>query len=211
MRVSTPTALRAGLVGCHACALVSRLPDAPAHKMLCPRCGATLHPRHPKSVAQTWALLIAACILYIPANLLPIMRTSALGATQSDTIMSGVIYFIKSGSWPLALVIFVASIVVPVAKLIVLVVLLVSVQRRSHWRPRDRMRLFRAIELIGPWSMVDVFVVTILVALVQLGGVATIEPGAGAVAFAAVVVLTMIAAETFDSRLIWDGAEAPHG
>ena len=205
------SALRAGLVGCHACDQVSRLPDSHANRMSCPRCGATLHARHPKSVAQTWALLIAACLLYIPANLLPVMRTTSLGATQSDTIMSGVIYFIKSGSWPLALIIFVASVVVPVAKLVVIAVLLVSVQRRSRWRPRDRMRLFRVVELIGPWSMVDVFVVTILVALVQLGGLATIEPGAGALAFAAVVVLTMFGAETFDSRLIWDGAEEPHG
>jgi paraquat-inducible protein A len=173
----------------------------------CPRCGETLHWRKPDSISRTLALLIAAIILYIPANLLPVTVTSSLGHSQSDTIMSGVIYFVKSGSWPIALVIFVASICVPMLKLVILCYLVISVKRGSKWRPKERTLLYRITEIIGRWSMVDVFVVTILVALVRLGALATIEAGLGAVFFASVVVLTMLAAMSFDSRLIWDHME----
>jgi paraquat-inducible protein A len=133
--------------------------------------------------------------------------TSALGTTQADTIMSGVIYFIHSGSWEIAAVIFIASVFVPLLKLLILIILLISVQLRSHWRPKDRTMLYRLTEMVGRWSMLDVYVVTILVALVKLGAVATIEAGPAAVYFAAVVVITMIAAESFDPRLIWDALE----
>jgi paraquat-inducible protein A len=173
----------------------------------CPRCGAALHPRKPNSIARTWALVIAALIFYVPANVLPITKVTSLGATQSDTIMSGVIYFIHSGMWPIALVIFVASVFVPVLKLLILLFLVISVQRRSQWRPKDRTRLYRITEAIGRWSMTDIFVVTILVALVHLGALANIEAQAGAVFFAAVVVITMLAAMSFDPRLIWDVKE----
>lgn len=192
-----------GLTGCHTCGLVLRLPPAGEHAH-CPRCGSAVHARKPSSVSTTWAFLIAAAIMYLPANLLPVTTVVSFGATQSDTIMSGVIYFLLHGDWPLALIIFVASVLVPLLKMISLVYLLVAVQRKSHWRKQQRTRLYRLTELVGRWSMVDVFVVALLVALVQVGALATIEPGAGAIAFASVVVLTMMAAMSFDPRLIWD-------
>ena len=193
------------LVGCHACDQVCRL--GRGHAARCPRCGAALHKRKPHSLARTWALVIAACILYIPANLLPVMTVTSFGTGEPDTILSGVKVLIGAGMWPVALLVFFASITVPVLKIICLIYLLVTVQRRSHWRPRDRTRLYRMVELVGRWSMVDVFMISILVALVNLGTIATIVPGPGANAFAAVVILTMIAAMTFDPRLIWDAQE----
>jgi len=168
-----------------------------------------LHRRKPNSVSRTWALVIAAFVFYLPANLLPMTHTTSLGHVQSDTIMSGVIYFVQSGSWPVALVIFVASVFVPLLKLLILTLLLISVQRRSNWRPVDRTRLYRLTEAVGRWSMVDVYVVTILVALVNLGALANITPGPAAIYFAAVVVITMFAAMAFDPRLIWDVMENP--
>ena len=202
------TARRAGLIGCHDCELLVRTDAAGAgHHGRCPRCGAALHARKPNSIARAWAFLLAAAVMYVPANVLPMTVTTALGAAQSDTIMSGVIYFIHSGSWEIAAVIFIASVFVPMAKLAILVFLLVSVQLRCRWRPRDRTVLYRMTELVGRWSMVDVYVVTILVALVKLGAVASIEAGPAAVFFAIVVVLTMLAAESFDPRLIWDVIE----
>jgi len=205
------TAKQLGLVGCHDCHLLSRFPEqAPGQEASCPRCGAALHQRKPNSIARTWALLIAAAILYIPANLLPMTITSSLGHAQGDTIMSGVIYFVQSGSWEIALVIFVASIFVPLAKLAILSCLLVSVQRKSTWRPKDRTRLYRITEAIGRWSMTDIYVVTILVALVKLGFFVDIDAGPAVVYFASVVVITIIAAENFDPRLIWDPLEEKH-
>ncbi len=153
---------------------------------------------------------MAAFIFYIPANVLPITLTTSLGKTQSDTIMSGVIYFITTGSWPIALVIFIASIVVPLAKLLILTFLLISLQRKSQWRPHDRTRLYRITEAVGRWSMLDIYVITILVALVKLGALASIEAGPAAVFFAAMVVITIFAAMSFDPRLIWDSMEKNH-
>jgi paraquat-inducible protein A len=199
-----PTARRLGLVACHRCHLVCRQAEGAAD---CPRCGAPLHSRKPNSITRTWALVLAAMVFYIPANVLPVTITTSLGAVQSDTIMSGVIYFIHSGSWEIALVIFIASIFVPLLKLLILSFLLLSVQRHWQWRPVDRTRLYRLTEAIGRWSMLDIYVVTILVALVHLGALANIEAGLGAPFFAAVVVVTMLAAESFDPRLIWDGME----
>ena len=196
------TARSLGLVRCHDCSLL-----AAAHLETCPRCGARLHLRKPDSLGRTTALVLAALVLYLPANLLPITVTTAIGTRQADTILSGVIYFMQTGSWEIASVIFIASVFVPFAKLIILVLLLVSVRFRWRWRPRDRTVLYRLTELVGRWSMVDIYVVTILVALVRLGAVATIEAGPAAVYFAAVVVLTMFAAESFDPRLIWDALE----
>jgi paraquat-inducible protein A len=166
-----------------------------------------LHSRKPNSIARTWALVIAAFIFYIPANVLPITNVISFGKAQADTIMSGVIYFVKSGSWPIALVIFVASVFVPLLKLFLLSFLLISVQRKSQWRPKDRTRLYRITEAIGRWSMTDIYVVTILVALVRLGSLATIEAGPGAIFFAGVVIITIFAAMSFDPRLIWDAQE----
>lgn len=192
-----------GLLSCHVCGLLSR----GAHTgggLHCPRCSAALHFRKPNSVARSWAFLIAAYILYIPANVLPIMETSSLFGSQDDTIMSGIIYLWHSGSWDLALVVFIASIMVPLLKLIAMTVLLISVQRRSTWQPLQRTRLYRIVELVGRWSMLDIYVVAILAALVQIGALATISAGPAALAFGAVVVLTMFAAMEFDPRLIWD-------
>ncbi len=199
------------LAGCHECHLTMRLPSG-GHQVLalCPRCGAEVHHRKPNSLARTWALLVAAFIFYFPAMLFPVMTVISLGKAQSDTIMSGVIYLLHHGMWPLALVVFVASVVVPLAKMVAILYLLISVQRRSSWRPEDRTRLYRITEAMGRWSMVDIYVVTILVALVSLGNLATIEAGLGAVFFGAVVVLTMLSAEAFDPRLIWDNAEVEH-
>jgi paraquat-inducible protein A len=205
---SSLTALNASLVSCHSCHLLCKaaLLIKGAHAV-CPRCGATLHSRKPNSIARTWALVIAAFIFYIPANVLPITRVISFGKAQSDTIMSGVIYFVKSGSWPIALVIFVASVFVPLLKLILLIYLLISVQLKSQWRPRDRTRLYRITEAVGRWSMVDIYVVTLLVALVKLGALATIQAGPGAIFFAGVVIITIFAAMSFDPRLIWDTQE----
>jgi paraquat-inducible protein A len=202
------TAARAGLFNCHCCGLLVRRPPMNGRTIVrCPRCGARLHMRKPSSLAHTWALVAAALIFYIPANLLPVTITTYLGSTKADTIMSGVAFFVQTGSWGIALIIFTASIVVPIAKLIVLSGLMLSVQWRSCWRPRERTRIYRVTELVGRWSMLDVFVVTVLVALVRLGYLTTIEAGSGVIYFAAVVVLTMIAAMTFDPRLIWDAME----
>lgn len=200
------TAAAAGLCACHVCGLLAR-PAAAAHEMLCPRCGARVHSRKPASIERTWALLIAACILFVPANLLPVMESGSLFGSQADTIISGVVYLWHSGSWLLAALVFFASIVVPLAKLFALMFLLVSIQRRWAWQPRRRARLYRFLEFIGRWSMLDIYVVTLLAALVQLQSLATIHAGPGAVAFGAQVVLTMLAAMAFDPRLIWDSVK----
>lgn len=205
------TARQAGLVLCHDCHLLVTWPRlAPSQVALCPRCRARLRQRKPNSIARCWALLLAAYCLYMPANVLPITVTTSLGQIQADTIMSGVIYFIKTGSYMIALVIFVASLFIPLMKLLILTYLLLSVQIKSIWRPRDRTRLYRMTEAVGRWSMVDIYVVTILVALVKLGALANIDVGPAAVYFAAVVVITMFAAESFDPRLIWDTLEETH-
>ena len=202
------TARNASQIACHSCHLLCRINFSQiGESLICPRCGATMHRRKPNSLKRTWALVLAAFIFYIPANLLPITVVTSLGKAQADTIMSGVIYFIRTGMWPIALVIFVASVLVPMLKLIILTYLLISVQRNSTWRPKDRTRLYRITEAVGRWSMVDIFVVTILVALVNLGSLATIQAGPGAGFFAAVVVITMFAAMSFDPRLIWDAQE----
>ena len=207
---SSASAARLGLLGCHVCGLVSRAVHG-GHEQRCSRCRAQLHFRKPASVSRAWALLIAAMILYVPANLLPMMKTSSLFGSQSDTIMSGVVYFWTSGSWYLALIIFFASITVPLLKMLALVLLLVSVQRRSRWQQEQRARLYRLVEFVGRWSMLDIYVVAVIVALVQLKALATIEPGPGAIAFGGVVVLTMFAAMAFDPRLIWDSVEQENG
>jgi paraquat-inducible protein A len=159
---------------------------------------------------RTWALVIAAMVFYLPANLLPMTITSAVGTVQADTIMSGVIYFMQHGSWEIALVIFTASVFVPFLKFIILIYLLLAVQFKLVKQPKDLTRLYRFTEAIGRWSMLDIYVVTILVALVKLGFLADIEAGPAALYFALVVVTTMVAAESFDPRLIWDVVEEKH-
>jgi len=206
MRQPLSTALNSGLVGCGVCHLLVPVPDS-GLRACCPRCGATLHIRKPNSLHRTWALVIAALIFYIPANVLPITIVTSLGKAQADTIMSGVIYFLHEGAWYIAAVIFVASVFVPLMKLIILIYLLISVQNGSTTRLKDRTQLYRITEAVGRWSMVDIFVVTILVALVNLGALATLQAGPAAPFFAMVVVVTMFAAMSFDPRLIWDAKE----
>ncbi len=205
------TARNASQISCHSCHLLCRIDYSKiGESLVCPRCGSTMHQRKPNSLKRTWALVLAAFIFYIPANLLPITVVISLGKAQKDTIMSGVIYFIHTGMWPIALIIFLASVFIPLLKLLVIIFLLISVQRKTSWRCLDRTRLYRIVEIIGRWSMVDIFVVTILVALVHLGGLATIHAGPGALFFGAVVVITIFAAMSFDPRLIWDTEEVRH-
>jgi paraquat-inducible protein A len=208
MSAPAATAMAAGLLSCGTCDLLARpvRTDRPGH---CPRCGEALEFRRAHSIQYTWALVIAATICYIPANLLPVLTTNTLEHSESDTIMGGVVFLYTSGSWPLALIVLVASVMVPLGKLVALAYLLITVQRGVRGGDRERTRLFRMVRFIGRWSMLDVFVDTFTVALVQLSPLMSVEPGAGVVFFAAVVVLTMIAAETFDPRLIWDSGAQP--
>lgn len=195
------TASEADIVECPQCAAVH--PRSMAGEA-CTRCGAALHLRKPQSLERTWAFLLAALMLYIPANLLPIMTTGTLVSKQTNTIMSGVIYLWLDHSYFVAAVVFIASIVVPVFKLVVLLILVITTQRRSTWRPYERTRLYYMVEVVGRWSMVDIFVVALLASLVQLNALASVTPEPGAIAFGAVVVFTMFASLSFDPRLIWD-------
>jgi paraquat-inducible protein A len=197
------SASEAGLVSCATCQLLSRPAHAesPGH---CPRCGAVLVRRRAHSIEYTWALVIAAAICYIPANVLPVLTTTALGSVESDTIMGGVIFLYVSGSWPLSLIVFVASVMIPLGKLIALAYLLITVQRGSVENSHQRTRIYFLVEFVGRWSMLDVFVDAFIVALIQLKPLMSVEPGLGVVFFMAVVVLTMVAAQSFDPRLIWD-------
>jgi paraquat-inducible protein A len=188
-------------LNCHTCGLLS---EELQHAQDCPRCTTPLHHRKHNSVESTWALLLAAAVLIIPANVYPVMTVIRFGQGEPNTILSGVLHLIESGMWGLALIVFVASIVVPVMKLIVLSFLLLSVQKKSVWRPKDRTVLYRITEVVGAWSMVDIFLIGLLSALVSLDALSTIRPGIGAVYFAGVVVVTMFAAHKFDPRLIWD-------
>lgn len=203
MTTASLTAAHRGLAVCATCGLLSR-PASPAVPGHCPRCGAALHRRHPDSIQRTWALTIAAAICYLPANALPVMVTTALGGATPDTIMGGVVFLFTSGSWPLGLIVLIASVMIPLGKLLALAWLLITVQRRALGNERARMRMIRLVRLIGRWSMLDVFVDTFTVALVQLQPLMSVQPGPGVVFFAAVVVLTMLAAESFDPRLLWD-------
>ncbi|MEN6464398.1 MAG: paraquat-inducible protein A [Syntrophaceae bacterium] len=209
-RSGTPTGIRLGLVTCESCGLLSRPADIEAPGQ-CPRCGAELEIRRRDTIQRTWALLIAALICYIPANLLPVMVTTTLVYKEDDTIMSGVVLLYKTGSWHLALIVLIASVIIPLAKIFALSHLLVTVQRRSIKDQQERLRLYRLVEFVGRWSMLDVFVVTFTVALIQMQPLMSIKPGAGVLFFAAVVVLTMIAAGTFEPRLIWDSGNEAQG
>jgi paraquat-inducible protein A len=206
MNPSPRTAARAGLVLCEVCGLLCRpaTADEPGY---CPRCNKELTFRRHNVIQRTWALILAAAICYLPANILPVMTTSALGSVEEDTIIAGVILLYTTGSWHLALIVLIASVMIPLAKLIALGYLLITVQRGSIGNNRDRARLYRLVEFIGRWSMLDVFVDTFTVALIQLQPLMAVLPGPGVLFFAAVVVLTMLAAESFDPRLIWDSSK----
>lgn len=200
-------AIDAGILICTECHELNHQ-EASASSQTCTRCGAMVHARRPNSLARTWALLITAAILYIPANVLPIMTVSTLGQGSPDTIMSGVITLMQHGMLPIAAVVFIASILVPTFKLVGIALLLYSVQRHQPLSARQRIVMYRFIEFIGRWSMLDIFVIAILVAVVNFGRIASVEANLGAVAFASVVILTMLAAVTFDPRLIWDNTES---
>jgi paraquat-inducible protein A len=193
----------AGAVGCETCGLVSR---PTALNPRCPRCHSALHARRPNSIQRTWALVIAGAILYVPANYYPVLSIVQLGAGQPSTILGGVEELITDRDYPLAALVFFASIAVPLLKLVGLSLMLIATQTGHAGWLRDRTRLYHVVRFIGRWSMIDIFMESLLGALVVFGAVITIEPGMGALAFCAVVVLTMFAAETFEPRLMWDAA-----
>jgi paraquat-inducible protein A len=203
-----PTAMAQGLQSCEGCGLLSR-PAPEAHEGRCPRCDEKLEFRKPASLERTLAYLIAAAICYIPANVLPVMKTITSGGSESDTIMQGVVLLWSPTGWPLSLIVLFASIMIPSAKILALLYLVISVKRGSIKNNSQRVRMYRLVEIVGRWSMVDVFVDTFTVSLIQLQPLMSVEPGPGLLFFAAVVVLTMLAVESFDPRLIWDSANAP--
>ncbi|MCK5725399.1 MAG: paraquat-inducible protein A [Thiotrichaceae bacterium] len=199
-----------GLVSCLHCEQISQLPnDYHGEKVCCPRCQARLHSRIPNSLDKTTAFILTAALMYVPANIFPIMNIVYLGEAKSDTIIGGVLHLLEGGMWPMALIVFVASILVPVLKLIVMSILIISVHLKAHWRPAGRTHLFLITEFMGRWSMVDIFVLAILIALVQFGNLASVDAGLGAFSYAVVVIFTILAARSFDPRLIWDVIEEP--
>ena len=188
-------------LGCECCGLVSALEgDGPVP---CPRCGHALRWRKPMSVQRTWGWLIAAAVAYVPANLLPIMRTTQAFRHTEHTLLGGIAELWHDGAWGLALIVFIASIAVPLLKIGALALLAWSVQHAPTWRRLERARIYGLVEAVGHWSMLDVYVVVLLAGMVRFAAVASAEAGPGLLAFAAVVVLTMLAAHSFDARLIW--------
>jgi len=197
------SAMQQGLQSCGVCGLLSR-PAPGEEEGRCPRCDEELTFRKHASYQRTWAFLIGAAVCYIPANILPVLTTTTAAGADSDTILQGVVLLWSPTGWPLSIIVLVASIMIPSAKIIALAYLLISAQRGSVKNSEQRVRLYRMVEFIGRWSMVDVFVDTFTAALIQLQPLMSVEPGPGLVFFAAVVVLTMLAVESFDPRLIWD-------
>ena len=210
MPAAVPTAVSRGLLGCECCGMVSEVahPVYAAGAPRCPRCGFALHARKPQSLQRTCAYLLAAAVLYLPANTLPIMATaSAIAGRESHTILGGIIELWHTGSWDLALIVFIASIAVPILKIGALTLLALTARRESRWRQVERAKLYRVLETVGHWSMLDVFVVVLLVGMVRFGAFASVEPGPGLLAFGGVVVLTMLASASFDPRLIWPATD----
>ncbi|WP_309677600.1 paraquat-inducible protein A [Pseudomonas sp.] len=199
-----PTASELNLCLCHSCGLACDMTHEP-HE--CERCGAPLHRRKLNSLTRTWAYLLTSLVFYIPANLLPVMNTTMLGSGADSTIMSGVLEFWQHGAWDIALIIFIASIAVPGIKFVALTLLLVTVQRNSQWARKERSKLYRFVELIGYWSMLDVIVVALVAALVKFQALGDIKPRVGILFFGLVVVFTMLSAMSFEPRMIWDKKE----
>jgi len=204
---SAAIAMQHRLQSCEVCGLLSR-PPAGAGEGHCPRCGEELTFRKPQSLQRTWAFLIAAAICYVPANLLPVLTTTTAAGPESDTILQGVVLLWSPTGWPLSLIVLFASIMIPSAKILALAYLTITVQRGAIENGRQRVRLYRAVDFIGRWSMVDVFVDAFTAALVQLQPLMSVAPAPGLFFFAAVVVFTMLAVESFDPRLIWDATSA---
>jgi paraquat-inducible protein A len=197
-----------GLWNCECCGLVSQARQPGEESPRCPRCLFTLHERKPYSVQRTWAYLAAAVLLYLPANLLPVMGTASVLGKDEHTIIGGIVELWHSGSWELAAIVFIASIAVPILKMAALALLTATAQRASRWRQLERARLYRLLEAVGHWSMLDVFVVVILVGMVRFGAFASVRPEAGLLAFGGVVIATMLASASFDPRLIWPEGDA---
>ena len=210
--VDIPTGQRLALFSCRTCGRVSQRvgPAVEGETLHCPRCNTPLHHRRPGSVAATWAFTLAAILLYVPANTLPIMSTSSVfGGTSSHTILGGIEELRTGGDWLLALIVFIASIAVPMLKIGALILLSFTAQRGSRWKSLERAQLFRMVEAVGHWSMLDVFVVVLLVGMIRFGAFAGVQPEPGLLAFGGVVVLTMLATESFDPRLLWPEDDSP--
>jgi paraquat-inducible protein A len=204
---SAPPSRQPFLIGCHCCDLVNLARPGWG----CTRCGAKLHVRKPGSINRSLCLLIAAAMLYIPANVFPVMVITSLGSTQPYTIFAGIMELIHAGLWPLALLVFFASITIPLMKLVLLAYMLWQTQKRKRRHLLAKTRIYRVVEFVGRWSMIDVFMISILVALVRFGQLTTIQAAIGAPCFAAVVVITMFAVHFFDPRLMWDRRAAAPG
>jgi len=205
MGATPATAMQYGLQNCGSCGLLS-FPAPGVEEGHCPRCAELVGFRKRDSIQRTWAFVLAAAVCYIPANVLPVLTTTTATGSESDTILQGVILLWSPTGWPLSLIVLIASIIIPSAKIAVIAYLLITVQRGSIRISEQRVRLFRTVEFIGRWSMVDVFVDTFTAALVQLQPLMSVEPGPGLFFFAMVVVLTMLAVECFDPRMSWDAA-----
>ena len=199
------TAMKSKLNACHDCGKLTDAANIDHSKaLICPRCNADLHFRKHQSVPATWALVLTAAILFIPANLLPIMRVEFLGSTEYSTIMDGILYFFHEKEYGIGLIIFMASILVPLFKIVGLVVILLSIKFKWKRWLRHKTAMFRFIVFVGRWSMLDIFVIALMATLVKFGGLTATVAAPAASYFAAVVVCTMFAAHTFDSRLLWD-------
>jgi paraquat-inducible protein A len=196
------SARAAGLIGCHVCTRVN-----PEDNKICRICDAPLHSRVPDSINRCWALTMTATLLLIPANLLPMMTITSFGNGEPDTILSGVIKLFQAELYPIGIIVFVASIMVPVLKILGLYFLMISLHAGMNYGFRSRTKIFRVVDFFGKWSMLDVFVVSLLVALVDIGDIASVIPGLGTTAFCLMVITTMFAAHSFDTRLIWDRLE----
>ena len=205
---ATATARALGLRCCECCGLVLQR-SPPGQALNCPRCDSEVHAIKPQSLQRTTAFLFTAVLLYIPANLLPVMSTASLIGDSQHTIVGGIIELWVAGSWVLALIVFIASIAVPLLKIVALALLAWTSRRGSHWQQRQRAGLYRLVETVGHWSMLDVFVVVLLVGMVRFGVLASVEPEAGLLAFGGVVIATMLASASFDPRLIWPEPNEP--
>jgi paraquat-inducible protein A len=204
-RPQRQTAMEAGLISCHDCGKLVTAGSPPAGTQLaCPRCNADIHYRKTSSIARTWALIITSAILFIPANVLPIMRVNFLGSQEYSTIMDGIIYFFHEKDYGIGLIIFIASILVPLFKIIGMTIILLSIHFKWKSWLRHKTAMFRFIEFIGRWSMLDIFVIALMSTLVNFGTFTSTEAATAASYFTAVVLCTMFAALTFDSRLLWD-------
>ncbi|WP_346078574.1 paraquat-inducible protein A [Gibbsiella dentisursi] len=204
---NAPFARQMQVRGCPLCGLVCDAQPGAGHPQHCPRCGALLVGAHAENHTRARAFLVAAMIFYLPANLLPVMYTSLFGRGSESTILSGVLEFWRGGSYGIAAIIFIASVVIPCMKFLSLSVLLISAGRKSRWARRERTRLYRITEWIGCWSMLDVVVVAVVCGLVRFHSLSEAEPRAGILFFALVVILTMLSALSVDPKLIWEGDE----